>query len=311
MKLLFWGIGIVAAAALIALIAAYICYRKAFQVNKKRLPDPYELLPGEQYEVYRKETHALLDQTLPLPYEDVSILSREGLRLHARYYGFFPGAPVQIMFHGYRSVAQRDFCGALLLARECGHNALVVDQRAHGESEGRCLTFGILERYDCRDWANYAAERFGTKILLVGVSMGAATVLMAAALDLPEQVAGIIADCGYTSPKEIICKVMREMHFPEGLVYPAVALGARLFAGFHPEETTATEAMRSCRLPMLMFHGEDDRYVPCEMSRVNFAACASPEKQLLTFPGAGHGLSMMVDRERYVAALRDFYRKIL
>ncbi len=62
-----------------------------------------------------------------------------------------------------------------------GHNVLMIEERAHLESEGHTITFGIKERYDALDWIRYALQRFGedTRIILVGISMGAATVLMA------------------------------------------------------------------------------------------------------------------------------------
>lgn len=149
----------------------------------------------------------MIRDTLSIPYEDVFITSFDGLRLHAKFYAASERkAPVQIMFHGYKSSAERDFCGGLREGIDGGFNVLLVDQRAHGESEGKYLTFGVNERFDCLSWASYAAERFGNdvKIYLYGISMGAATVLMASALPLPKSVSGIVADCGYTSPKDII-----------------------------------------------------------------------------------------------------------
>lgn len=147
-------------------------------------------------------------------------------RRAAQYYAGRPGAPVQIMMHGYKSGAERDFCGGAQIAVQGGYHVLLVDQRAHGKSEGRCLTFGIQERYDCRAWVNYAVGRFGadTKILLYGVSMGAATVLMAGGLNLPRNVVGIVADCGYSSPAAIIRKVIRDQHLPIFPVYYLVRL---------------------------------------------------------------------------------------
>ena len=67
--------------------------------------------------------------------------------------------PVQIQFHGYKSSALLDFCGGSKLASKIGHNALVVDQRSHGKSEGKAITFGIEERKDCMAWINYVRSR--------------------------------------------------------------------------------------------------------------------------------------------------------
>jgi fermentation-respiration switch protein FrsA (DUF1100 family) len=140
--------------------------------------------------------------------------------------------------------------------------------------------------------------------------MGAATVLMASALPLPENVMGIIADCPYSSPKAVIQKVCRDMHFPVRLTYPFLRLGARLFGGFSLSDEGAVDAVKESRVPILVIHGEDDRFVPCEMSRE--IAKAAPEKvRLETFPGAGHALSYMLDPVRYRRVTAEFLQRCL
>ena len=136
--------------------------------------------------------------------------------------------------------------------------------------------------------------------------MGASTVLMAGSEELPPNVVGILADCGYSSAKAIMYEVIRKMGLPPVLSYPFVKLGARIFGHFNLEETSPIEAVRHCKLPVIFFHGEDDDFVPCYMSRENFEACAS-RKRLVTIPGAGHGLAYAVEPDRYVEELYDFF----
>ena len=143
---------------------------------------------------------------------------------------------------------------------------------------------------------------------LDGISMGAATVLMASEFDLPASVRGIIADCGYTSPRDILCKVIRQCHLPVTPVYFLVRLGARVFGRFDPEAASAARALEKCRVPVLFIHGEADDFVPCDMSRENYAHCAAP-KTLITVPGADHGFSYLVDMDGVEAALRRFFRE--
>ena len=171
------------------LAASYVCCRLCFSVPKQTEADLFRLPDTEQYAPHREAMTQMVRTVLALPYEDVWIRSDDGLRLHGKYYAGRPDAPVQIMMHGYKSGAERDFCGGAQIAVQGGYHVLLVDQRAHGKSEGRCLTFGIQERYDCRAWVNYAVGRFGadTKIFLYGVSMGAATVLMARRIGSPAQ----------------------------------------------------------------------------------------------------------------------------
>lgn len=293
---------------LLLILIAWFSYRKAFYSPKLRKEDPYALPKGEQYEKERQRMLSLIRQMDDIPYEAVTISAHDGTKLAARYYHVQDGAPLQIQFHGYRGTALRDFCGGNKLARESGQNTLVVDQRAHGRSGGTTITFGIQERMDCLCWAEYASQRFGsdTPIFLSGVSMGAATVLMASELELPANVVGIIADCPYSSPEAIIRKVCREdMHLPPALAMSFVRLGARLFGHFDLKEASAVQAVENTSIPILLIHGEDDRFVPCDMSREIFDAC-SGDKTLITFPGAGHGLSYIVDTEYYSKVVSGF-----
>lgn len=305
---------LIATAAIVAVLLAltYLCFRRTFYVNKKALADPHQVLPGEQYKKFEPQTVALVDDALTIPCEDVYAVSHDGFRLHAKYYEKRKGAPVQILIHGYRSIAIRDFAGGLHLALASDCNVLLIDQRAHGESEGRCLSFGVLERLDCLTWINYLTSKLGddTKIVLVGISMGAATVLMTAGLDLPKNVVGIVADSAYTSPAAIIRKVIGDMHLPVAPLYPFVRLSARLFGGFGLQSCGAVTSVASCRVPVLFFHGESDTFVPCDMSRELFAACPS-EKTLITVPGADHGLEFLVDGDTYRTELMKFLSAVL
>jgi fermentation-respiration switch protein FrsA (DUF1100 family) len=135
--------------------------------------------------------------------------------------------------------------------------------------------------------------------------MGAATVVMASGEELPENVVCVLADCGYSSAKEILLKVISEMGLPARLTYPFVKLGARLYGGFDLEETSPAEAVKKCKVPLIMFHGDADAFVPCEMSKKVFDACPVKQKRLVTVPHAGHGLAFPSDEEGYLKAMRE------
>jgi len=297
---------------LLALSFSYYIYRRAFCFKRILSTDPFNILRGRQYNHLQQEMRAMVQSTMDIPYEDAWTTSFDGLKLHARVYPTKEGAPVQILCHGYHGNPIRDFSGGIPLGLSEGFNVIAIDERAHCESEGKCLTFGILERRDVLTWVGYALERFGadTPIVLVGISMGAATVLMASNLPMPANVKGIMADCGYTSPVDIIAKVMRDMKLPPTPLMPFVRLGARLFGHFNLDEITAPEALSQTSLPVLLIHGEEDRFVPCEMSRRNYAACRS-DATMFTVPGAAHGISYLIDYEGYVKAQRDFLNRIL
>ena len=295
---------------LLALGVAYGAYRFAYYSPHKNQNDPYLAPDGHRYTPEDGPTYGLIREMDELPFEPVTIRSRDGLQLFGRYYAVAEGAPLQIQMHGYRGHALRDFCGGNKLAREAGLNTLVVDQRAHGKSEGHTISFGINERWDCLQWAEYAAQRWpGVPISLAGISMGAATVLMASDLPLPEEVKGIIADCGYSSPRAIIKHVCWSLPKPFRIFYPFTSLSAELFGHFDPDAGSALGAVSNTTLPILLIHGEADGFVPCEMSREIAAACAS-KVRLETFPGADHGVSYLSDPERYGRIVKEFLESI-
>ena len=310
MKLLWLLGGFAAFLALATLLIAYICYRMAFYAPRKpKAPtDEIQIPEGAIYEPYRPKMEAWARQTRALNHEEFFITSFDGLTLCGNFYEFAPGAPIELMFHGYRGSAERDLPGGVQRCFQAGRSALLVDQRCSGKSGGHVITFGINEHRDCLAWVDFAVKHFGpdVKLILTGISMGASTVLTAAGNPLPENVIGILADCGYNSAKDIIQKVIRQMGLPPKLSYPFVKLGARLFGGFDLEETSPEEAMKRCTLPVIFFHGEDDDFVPCEMSRICCDACTS-RKRLVTIPGAGHGLSYAVAPQEYLTALKEFF----
>ncbi len=301
----FWGIAIFVLS--LCLSAAYFCYRTVFYNVNKVEEDAYAIPPGKQYQLHAKRMRKMIHSLEQVPFEQVCITASDGSLLAARYYHVKDGAPVQIQFHGYRGSCVREYAAAYELAIELGFNSLVVDERAHGKSSGHIITFGIKERYDCLDWIEYAIDRFGrgNEIILSGVSMGAATVLMASELALPDNVVAITADCPYSSPGAIIKKVCRDLRLPVRLAYPFVVLGALLFGHFRLWRSSAVEAVKHAKVPILLIHGEDDWFVPCDMSREIYAACAS-KKRLFTVPGAGHGLSYLVDTPGYTQSVKDF-----
>ena len=289
-------------------VAAYIPYRMAFYATQKK-KELTRVIPHEcQYEPHRDYMLSLIEELAAKPYERVEIRSRDGKRLVGKYYHQQDGAPLDIGFHGYKSDAVRDFCGGSRISFSLGHNVLLVDQRAHGNSDGYTISFGIRERFDVLDWIRYANGRFGTSIpiYLYGVSMGAATVLMAAGLELPENVKGVIADCPYSSPAEIIQKVCVDRGLPPRPLFPLLQLGAILYGHFRlTPRVSAAQAVKHAKVPILIIHGDDDRFVPCGMSQK--IQQANPHRVTLRlFPKAGHALSYILDGEQYETIVRSF-----
>lgn len=265
---------------------------------------------GEIYEVFWEDMRRWGMETRNAPHQDYCITSFDGLKLYGKYYEFAPNAPVELMFHGYRGSAERDLSGGMQRCFAVGHSAFIVEQRCSGRSEGNVITFGIREHRDCLSWVRFLEKEFGpdVKIILTGISMGAATVMMAAGKDLPSTVIGVLADCGYNSPKDIMVTVASSMGLPGKLLYPIVRFGAILFGGFDPEEYSPEQALVNCKVPVIFFHGEDDAYVPSYMSRRNYDICKS-RKKLIMIPGAGHGLAYPVEQALYLKEVKEFFEQ--
>lgn len=296
--------------AAIGLGGAYYAYRIAFYSPMKDR-DQIKPIKGECYDPYRPEMRRIYHQLKDRPCEFVTVTSHDGLKLSGRYYHTEDGAPLDICFHGYRSSSLTDFSGGSELSFQMGHNVLLVDQRAHGKSQGRTIAFGIQERQDLLKWVEYAVERFGpeVKILLYGVSMGGATVLMASELNLPGNVKGIVADCPYTSPIEIILHVGKNMPIPDWLIRPFAILGAKIFGGFDLTETDAEKAVKHTSVPILIIHGEADSFVPHQMSDI---VQSNPNMiTRYTIPNADHGISYLVDTQAYQKYVLEFLEKVL
>lgn len=253
---------------------------------------------------------------LERPHNDVWQTSFDGLKLHATY---FPAGVAQekpkivICFHGYTSQGMSDYIGLSDYYQKRGYAMLLPDARAHGASEGEYIGFGCLDRQDALGWIRWAIEELGekTEILLHGTSMGAATLLMLSGLTLPEQVKGIVSDCGFTSPKEVFTHVLHSMyHLPAFPVIPGADLVNRKLAGYGMDECNAKREVEKATVPILFIHGEADTFVPCSMCDEIYEHCASPKSKLIV-AGAAHAESYYKDRESYEAALTKFIGEVM
>lgn len=244
------------------------------------------------------------------PFEEVSILSFDGLKLYARYYTHNSDKTV-ILVHGYRSNGKHDFSGALKFYYDYGFNVLLIDQRSHGKSEGKLISFGVKESYDVCDWAEFINNRYAPKsIVLSGVSMGGGTVAFALNRNLPKNVKCVIADCGFTSPEAIIRKVGYDRFKINAKFYmPFLNIMTHLFGHFSIYESTV-DALKNNKVPIMFIHGEKDNFVPVEMSREALAAAGEYGSSIFV-KEADHGLSYLVETDRVISKTSEFLDKNL
>ena len=242
--------------------------------------------------------------------QDIFIRNRSNLCLHALWIPAENPQGTVVLAHGYRSSYLLDFAVVFDVYHKLGFHILVPEQRSHGKSEGKYITFGVKESEDMRDWLEYHNTHWGKlPVFLHGMSMGASTVLYLADAELPPNVQGIIADCGFTSAKDIIKRVYRKLiRFPAGPTIWVTDLFARIFAGFGLSQKDTRKSLRNSKVPVLMIHGMADDFVPCSMTQEGYAACSS-EKELLLVAEATHGISFLKDPIGYTSAICYFLKR--
>ena len=262
--------------------------------------------PNDGFRAARK---AASQRLAAAPHEVAAIESCDGLRLVGHWFPCPDARRIIIAFHGWHSAWHRDFGLIADFWRKEKCSVLYVEQRAQQNSEGDYIGFGLTERSDCLSWTRWVVERFGTAlpVYLAGISMGGATVLMAADLPLPDTVRGIIADSAYTSPHAIWQHVARKnLHIPFLLGGWIADRICRRRLSIGSDECSTLDALSVTKKPVLLIHGGDDHFVPVEMAYENQAACAAP-CQLLVVPGADHAMSYYMGRQEYEKALRRFW----
>ncbi len=285
--------------------------RNMYIIPKLRAMFPDKSDAQQQYDAVRPQLEAGREWFRAQQVDELRIRSFDGLSLYARYLACEGSKKTVILCHGYRGTGLGDFGGIVrYLHEDLRLNILMIDERSHAKSEGKHMTYGVKERFDICGWSKLMAkEHPDHKLYLYGISMGAASVMMAASTELPESVCGIIADCGFTSPDDIFRSVAKSMcHLPPFPFVDIAEIYSRIFAGFDFSECSAKQAVSQTDIPMLFFHGSKDDFVPPYMSKENYEACSS-EKKLVIIEGAYHATSYYIDFEKYTKELADFIDK--
>lgn len=270
------------------------------------------IAPGQEKTMaraaYRDRLTAGADWLSHQVMEVITLRNRDGLKLYARLLRAKDERALVLAFHGYHTFAEKDFGCIAPFLLNAGYSILFVDQRAHGKSDGNAVTFGAKERYDCQEWAEKMAILTDNKlpVYLYGQSMGAATVLMASGLVLPDSIKGIVADCGFTSPAAIMGYTLQtEYRMLPWPLLPFMALYARMKKGFGIWECDTRNALRTNRIPVLLFHGTDDSIVPYRMGLENEKATVAVH-EFCGMEHAKHCTCFFFDPDKYQKTMLSF-----
>ena len=285
-------------------------YRRTMKRNNAKVERTIKMA-GTDWSQYFPIIEERKKYMMAQPHEDIYINSYDNLKLHATWFPHKNSKKIVICFHGYTSNGMSDYIGLSDYYMKNGYSMLLVDERAHGQSEGTYIGFGCLDRKDALKWIDWVIKtcKEDSKILLHGTSMGGATVLMTSGLNLPRQVRGIVSDCGFTSAKEVFTHVLRSMyHLP---AFPMIQIADTVNqhkAGYGLDECNAAREVRRATVPILFIHGSADSFVPCQMCEKIYKNCTAP-KQKLIVEGAAHAESYYKDTKAYEKSLDEFIGK--
>ena len=301
---LYIALGIIGFVVLFIIIAVLMMYRLIFFSPRKGQLSDLNLTKSKNFKGYEEVMKENILSFMAKPYEDVYIESFDKLKLHARYYEVNKSNKVALLLHGYKGTAYRDFNCISKIIFEQGYSVLLIDQRAHGLSKGHVITFGVRETKDLLRWIDYLNNKHNnSEILLVGVSMGAFTMLNAA--DKIDKDIKIIADCPYASPKEILRNTIKSVHLPVWLFYPLLNLTCHIFGHESLNKISAYGTIKNSDNKILIIHGDKDHVIPYINSQK--LANMYPNKIMYElFKNADHGVSALVDYNRYQKVVKEF-----
>jgi len=244
--------------------------------------------------------------------EDAAIRSFDGLDLHAVVIRNNPDISRWVVIcHGYAYIGKEHMVFVAQTFHEMGYNVLMPDARGHGQSGGGYIGMGWHDRLDVIRWVDEIIGWDGSaEIVLYGISMGAATVVMASGEPLKPAVKAIVADSGYTSAVDVFAYQMKMIYklsfFPFMKVSSFVT---RLLAGFWLGEASTVRQIAKSATPTLLIHGGEDTFIPPYMLDELYNAAGCPIQRML-IEGANHGQTLIVDRARYWQAIRNFLKGI-
>lgn len=290
-------------------IPAVLIFKFAFTRGKSAVPLSVRELKGTRYEPYVESLVPAERFLSELKYEKAVVTSREGLRLTGRYIDQKSEKTI-IFVHGYRGGELSNCCAQARHYYEKGYNILLIVMRAHGESEGKMIGLGTLERHDLPVWVDYAAKKDGVNsIAIYGSSMGASSIGYASCDFNNPKLKALVLDCGYSSPRNQLEHDARIRHLPYFLLLPVMRL-AGLISMHEDIYSKVGDSLKRNKIPAMFIHGTADQTVSYAQCIENYNACAS-EKELVSVEGADHIIAYVMGGDTVKSKLDAFLDKHL
>ena len=308
MVVIYIIIGVSAFLLIALLVLTFLLYKILFYSPIKEQNNDFKLYDSPQFAGKEEYIIGMITRLRAIPHKDIFAESYDKLELHARLLQVENSNKVAILFHGYRGTACRDFSGGAVELYSMGYNVILVDERAHGESEGHTITFGKRERKDVLTWISKAKSLMGhdAEIVLVGISMGGATVLYAS--EFIDKNIKIIADCPYATPEEVIASGIQKLHLPVKLFFPIINLSLIIWGHTNLLGIDGSKSVKKSGCKILIIHGDADTIVNYKFSKRIYLENRD-KVQYEQFTDADHGLSYIVDDERYRNTIQTFLKK--
>ncbi len=266
---------------------------------------------NEELTEYERTIISAAEALRAMPSEKVEIVTHDNLTLRGNFLRAKEDSKITVLcLHGYTSNGYLEFSQKAQDYLANGWNVMLVNHRNHGPSDGKYVGFATLDRYDALEWLK-SVERLvpGGDIFITGVSMGGATAMQTANLDLPASVKGIIEDCGFTTCREeFIWRARTVIKNTPKWALEGIGLYMKVFAGYGLDDSSSLVACKEAKVPMMFIHGNADNVVPIEMAYACYEACTT-EKELVVIEGCAHARAHYHARAQYMEAVTCFINK--
>lgn len=212
-----------------------------------------------------------------------------------------------IIVHGYTNNALEMLDVAYNFYKK-GYSILLIDQRAHGKSDGVYSTHGFYERKDMLSWIDYINKKKKTKIILYGISMGGTVIMRTVGENLPGNVICAIEDCGFISNYDQFYNQLKYLKFLPKPIISSFNIFSSIFFGFNIYKFNPEEILMNGKIPFMFIHGSSDKLVPPKNAYDAYQLYKG-KKKLLIIDEAKHMKSSIQDSKKYYNEIFSFIKE--